>query len=224
MIYVEKSQPAPACLTVEKQKANGDYKCGDVLSRTRDDFRNKCYICEYKAPSTINVEHFKSHQGNKDLKFDWNNLFYACGHCNNIKGHHYDDILNCTDKNDLVDEWIRYDIKPFPGEKAKIEALKNTIKVKKTVELLQKAYNGHTTLKAIEAANIRQVLIEEVRDFGNNLDIYFKNGYPQDYKEAMKKEIQRQLSPYSPFTAFKKWIVRENGVLMQEFGDLLTGL
>nr|VFJ73508.1 MAG: hypothetical protein BECKFW1821C_GA0114237_105211 [Candidatus Kentron sp. FW] len=31
MVYLEKSQPAPACLAVEKAKANGDYKCGDVL-------------------------------------------------------------------------------------------------------------------------------------------------------------------------------------------------
>jgi len=80
MIYFEKSQPAPECLEKEKSKKSGNYKCAGVLKRLKDDFKNKCYICESKAPTTINVEHFKSHQGDSDLKFDWNNLFWSCGH------------------------------------------------------------------------------------------------------------------------------------------------
>jgi hypothetical protein len=35
MVYLEKSQPAPASLAVEKQKANGDYKKEDVLERLK---------------------------------------------------------------------------------------------------------------------------------------------------------------------------------------------
>ena len=31
MINITKSQPAPECLSKEKEKANGDYKCGEVL-------------------------------------------------------------------------------------------------------------------------------------------------------------------------------------------------
>ena len=85
MINIVKSQPSPECLSIEAQKKNGDYKCGEVLSRIKNDFYNKCYICETQAPTTINVEHFRPHKGNVSLKFDWNNLFYACGHCNNTK-------------------------------------------------------------------------------------------------------------------------------------------
>lgn len=51
----KKSSPAPDCLAEQAKKADGDYKCGTVLDRLKEDFCNKCYICETKAPSTINV-------------------------------------------------------------------------------------------------------------------------------------------------------------------------
>ena len=41
MVFQEKSQPAPPCLTNEKKKANGDYKCGQVLERLKANFKNK---------------------------------------------------------------------------------------------------------------------------------------------------------------------------------------
>jgi len=220
MIYVEKSEPAPAGLEIEKQKKNGDYKCGDVLIRIQADFRNKCYLCENK-PTTINIEHFQSHQGNKDLMFDWYNLFYSCGHCNNVKLHLYDDILNCTDINDRVDEWIHYDIKPYPGELAKLTARHDDKRVHKTVELLDKIYNGHTPLKKIEAGNIRQELIKEISYFGHQLNKYYKEGLDEDYRKELKFEIKRCLSPHASFTAFKKWIIRDNEVLHQDFSEFI---
>ena len=61
MVYFEKSQPAPDCLEIEKAKVNGDYKCANVIERIKNDFKNKCYICEYKEPVAINIEHFRSH-------------------------------------------------------------------------------------------------------------------------------------------------------------------
>jgi len=117
MVNVRKSYPAPECPAEEKKMKNGDYKCGDVLERTKNDFRNKCYICEYKSPSTINVEHFIPHKGDKELKFDWDNLFWACGHCNNTKLDKYGSMLNCTNSEHDVVNWIRYEMKPFPKEK-----------------------------------------------------------------------------------------------------------
>ncbi len=43
MVNFSKSQPAPECLALEKAKANGTYRCGDVLSRLVNDFHNRCY-------------------------------------------------------------------------------------------------------------------------------------------------------------------------------------
>ena len=113
MINFTKSQPAPTCLAVEKAK-NGDYKCGDVLTRLNDDFHRKCYICEDKDLTSINVEHLIPHRGNVDLKFDWDNLCLACYHCNNIKLAVHDDILNCVSNTIIITKSILFQTDGFP--------------------------------------------------------------------------------------------------------------
>jgi uncharacterized protein (TIGR02646 family) len=122
-LFFEKSQPAPDCLAHEKGKTSGDYKCGDVSSRLKTDFKNKCYLCELKELTSINVEHFRPHKGDTDLKFDWNNLYLSCAHCNNTKLAAYNNILNCTDPNDRIEDKLHYSFKPFPYEKVEIEVL-----------------------------------------------------------------------------------------------------
>jgi len=217
MINIEKSIPPPPCLEKEKQKANGDYKCGDVLERTKKDFKNKCYICEYKEPPSINVEHFLPHKGNKNLKFDWNNLFWACVHCNNTKRDRFDNILNCINPEHDVENWIKYEMRPFPREKVKITVLKNNEIVDNTVQLLLEAYNGTTPLKIIESANIRQTLLEEILDFQRLLVEYYNEGIDDDEKRISLIKIKRHLKKTSAFTAFKRWIIKDNPVLKQDF-------
>ncbi len=45
---VERSFPAPKSLAEEAKKAAGRYDKEDVIERLREDFHNKCYICEMK--------------------------------------------------------------------------------------------------------------------------------------------------------------------------------
>ena len=136
MLYFEKSQPAPICLIAEQEKASGDYKCGEVLERLKADFKNKCYLCEKQNPSAINVEHLESHQGDKTLKFSWDNLFWSCSHCNNTKLDKFDNILNCTQESENIEGRLKYDFKPFPFEKVSIEALDSAPETDTTQELL----------------------------------------------------------------------------------------
>jgi hypothetical protein len=218
MINILKSMPPPTCLEKEKKKAKGDYKCGDVLERIKNDFKNKCYLCEYKAPPSINVEHFVPHKGDKDLKFDWNNLFWACAHCNNVKGDRFNNILNCTNPEHDVENWIKYEMKPFPKEKVKITALKNEEMVENTVKLLLEVYNGTTQLKMIESSHIRQTLLNEILDFQNLLLRYYDEDVEDDEKEFYLKKIIAHLKKSSPFTAFKLWIIRDNAIFKQAFG------
>lgn len=221
MVYFEKSQPEPNCLAVEKAKANGDYKCGDVLQRIKDDFKNKCYICEYKEPVTINVEHFLPHEGDVNLKFDWNNLFWSCSHCNNIKLANYTNILNCTTVTHYVDIKLKYLFKPFPFEKVIIEEIVNTPEVLNTKQLLEAVYNGTTKLKTIESANLRNKLLEEIRDFQNYLVEYFRDTNSEDDKQFFLIRIKGHLNRGSNFTAFKRWIVLENKTLYENFCEFL---
>jgi uncharacterized protein (TIGR02646 family) len=217
MINIVRSTPPPPCLEKEKQKSNGDYKCGEVLKRLKTDFKNKCYICEYKAPPGINVEHFRPHRGDKDLKFDWNNLFWSCFHCNNIKGDQFENILDCTNPEHDVVNWIKYEIKLYPNETAKITALVDKEIVHHTVQLLHQVYNGTTELKIMESTNIRGTLLNELRKFQNLLFDYDDNGIDEDERKYCFRKIKKHSRKSSAFTAFKRWIVKENPILKQEF-------
>ncbi len=226
MIYFEKSQPAPECLAKEKLKASGSYKCGEVVSRLKADFKNKCYICEEKEISSINVEHFIPHQGNSDLKFDWNNLFFACGHCNNTKLAEFNDILDWTKTNE-VETKIKdaFFNSAFPKEQVIITSLdSSSTKNLNTVELLRLVYGGRTAIKIDESANIRNKISKEIRKFSDLLRLYFSNDgrFDESEKEKIKLKIKENLSNSSSFTAFKRWMIRNNPFLMQDFGSCLS--
>lgn len=227
MIHLPKTTEAPECLETEKTKANGNYNCGSVLETIKKDFHNKCYICEFKHPTTINTEHFTPHKGtNKDLEFDWKNLFYACGHCNNIKlaKPAYDDILNCTNKEDKVDSKITYWINPYPAERAEFTPNEQATKVINTAHLLDAVFNGTTVQKKIESANLRVHLLKEIRIFQDLLFKYIDDTNTPEETASFKNEIIRHLRPSSNFTAFKLWILRKNEALRGDFAAHLTSI
>lgn len=97
MIKVKRTNTPPASLSIEKAKRSGRYCLSDVVDLLEGDFKEKCYLCEIKPVYDINIEHLVPHKGNKDLMFDWNNLFYSCPHCNSVKNNSkYDGkILDC---------------------------------------------------------------------------------------------------------------------------------
>ena len=219
MLYFKKSQPAPDCLQQEKLKSNGSYKCGDVLPRIKADFKNKCYLCELKEPTSINTEHFIPHRGDVELMFSWDNLFYCCAHCNNIKHHkdRYDNILNCTVQAERIEEKIQYYLNPFPTEVPVLTALENDERVHNTVNLLDNIFNGSTSVKRIESANLRNLVLKEVRHFQNLLFEYYNDGYTEEEREKIRQTILRELRETSNFTSFKRWIIRNNEVLFTDF-------
>lgn len=222
MVYLEKSQPAPSCLLSEKSKAQGDYKCGDVLDRLKHDFKNKCYICEDASPNTINVEHFSPHKGDINLKFDWNNLYLSCGHCNNIKLSKFTNILDCTKVTHNVATFLKYFIKPFPGEFVIIEIKHNSPEVVETQKLLDQIYNGTSSKsKKLESANLRNKLLKEIREFQQNLFDYFRETNKDEDKEYFLIKIKNHLDRGSNFTAFKRWIVLENELLYDTFKEFI---
>ncbi len=224
MINITKSTEAPPNLSLEKLKPKStNYRCEGVLEQLKADFHNKCYLCEEYAPSSINIEHFVPHENNRDLMFDWQNLFFACSHCNNTKLAQFKNILNCCDKNHMILDWIKFEIKPYPKEKVKITALLDNEIVINTVNLLMLIYNGkQTENKIAESENIREKLVGEVAEFGELLRKYFFDlGISEDEKEHYRSKIRKMLSIKSPFTAFKVWIIKENEVLNKEFSQYL---
>ncbi len=102
-----------------------------------------------------------------DLKYDWNNLFWSCAHCNNLKNAGYEPILDCSQVD--VDMKVAFRKKGYFGtdETYEFVALENSIEVKNTVELLYASYYGNTPQKKLEAANIRRALRRSFSDFKN---------------------------------------------------------
>ncbi len=206
MFNTKRTYPEPESLNKQKKIISGKYNLKDVLDELIKIFYNKCYLCEEKYISSINVEHFISHQGNINLKFDWENLFLGCSHCNNQKNDKFDDILDCT-KDDVVNS-MKYELPTrFPKAKVKIVAVNTDKKTKETVKLLNLIYEGKTATKDKESANIKIKVMFEIDRFETLLNkISDINNIPID----LQKELKESLSKESPFSAFKRWIVKNN--------------
>lgn len=79
MISVVRNPTPPASLA--KQKS---WREDDVLDALHYDFMGKCYLCERPHPrKTIQVDHLILRSEDDSTNYDWNNLFPACGSCNN---------------------------------------------------------------------------------------------------------------------------------------------
>lgn len=100
MVKVERSFPAPASLALESQKANGSYSMPDVVKQLKEDFHNKCYICELNELQDAQVEHLLPHLDGKypKRKFDWN-----CGgiHDRLDAGRVYQTYFKLDEKTDV---------------------------------------------------------------------------------------------------------------------------
>ncbi|MDQ6961763.1 MAG: HNH endonuclease [Mariprofundaceae bacterium] len=198
MVPIKRSYPAPTCLANEATKKSGDYKCGDVLDRLQQDFFTKCYICEEKYITAAEVEHLRPHQGDRALKYDWENLFWSCRHCNNTKSNRYQPMLDCTQA--AVDRCIRYDVVPYPSITIAISAEEKGVEIDNTVQLLLDVYVGKTHLKKLESQNLRQKLSIEWGLFLSCL----KNAV-EDESVSHQEALNLHLHNSSPFAAFKRW-------------------
>ena len=61
----------------EKRKGSGKYNTNEVNKALGLMFAHKCYLCEKKDLDNLQIEHLVPHRGNRDLMFDWENLFLS---------------------------------------------------------------------------------------------------------------------------------------------------
>jgi hypothetical protein len=212
MVHLVKSQPPKVTISSED-----DYRKGDVLHILATDCHNKCYICEDK-PTTINVEHIIPHRNDPTLKFEWNNLFIACGHCNNIKLAKYDDILNPTQCDPEEHIALSVEITNEITDQVLVESLTDDKTTLMTATLLGLVYNGGSTdIKEIECSNLRNShLMPNIRLFYQ----YIRNYHDEPdlgYDNIIRKEIDRS----AIFAAFKRKIIRDDPELSKIFADVL---
>ena len=218
MIQIKRTQPAPVCLSL-----TNNYNCAGVLNQLKIDFHNKCYLCEEKHITTIEIDHFIPLSINPFLKLNWDNLFFSCGRCNRIKSNKKD-LLDCTNITHEVTKNIRYEITPLPFEKVKLNIEINVTsfcyqETINTINLLNEIYNGSKTEnREISSNNLRDKLIKEIQLFH-----YFIKKYYDSNDQEAKKRIEKKLQLSSPFAAFKYWVIVQNQQLNNDFGNLLNG-
>lgn len=201
MVKIKRSFPAPESLAVEAKKANGSYNERDVVERLKKDFHNKCYICEIKELQDSNVEHLLPHKNGKypERKFDWENLFWSCGHCNGIKNNNkYDEgIIDCCRQDSEIYLYFRLkdnDVDIEVSDKAD-EFQKRTAMLVTEIFSLKNA--GMRTSTSDERLKLLQ---QEMNILYKQLEKMHKN---PDSK-AVKRTIRSLLKRETAFAAFKR--------------------
>ena len=142
MVKIERTDSPEARAAVEslgkeKVRPSGTYRTEEVNKALGLMFAHKCYLCEQKGLSDLQIEHLIPHRQNRDLMFDWNNLFLSCAHCNNIKNDKYTPILDCTRTD--VDKKIAFHRyrELFEEDRLDIVALDDSLETKNTADLMK---------------------------------------------------------------------------------------
>ncbi|MGL5411054.1 MAG: HNH endonuclease [Cetobacterium sp.] len=201
MIKIERSHPAPSSLAL-KQSHNSF----DVIERLYIDFHEKCYICGLKGLQDPEVEHLLPHKNGNfpERRFDWNNLYLSCGHCNNVKSKAvYDEkILDCC----TVD----------PEENLIFRLNDNNVEVKqkvfneineKTSQLINEVFNLKNTGLRVEKSKHR---IEELQKEMNILYKFLEKYIINPNSSITLRTLKAILKKESAFSEFKRSYVREN--------------
>ena len=217
MFNVVRIESIPASLAGRRK-----YDSKDVWQVLEKIFHKKCYICETSEPLGINVEHFVPHRGNEDLKFDWNNLYFSCARCNNIKLTQYDDLLDCCDPSTDVVRAIKH-LPPssLRGGSLQIIAQSTDHKTQQTADLLCKVFNSaHTINKAITSAYLRAKVFEQYNRLYIQMNKYYDPVSLPIEKETAIERIKLLLKPSASYSAFISWCIIEDselGPMLKDF-------
>lgn len=216
MIKIERKDSEKTQLAInDLQKASqsgGNYNTEAVNRALQEVFHGKCYICENKQATSYQIEHLIPHRGNRELKYEWDNMFWACAHCNNIKLGKYEPILDCTKVQ--TDKMITFRKIGYFGSDEKLEfvpMIQDDKAVENTVLLLQDAYYGTTPQKQFEARIIRKSLRMELSKFKEFVREY-QEAEDEEEKEDIGLYLKQELRESSAFTAFKRWLIWDNNM------------
>lgn len=193
MIKVDRNPIPPASLAIEKEKSKGSYREADVIR-------------QLKELSDPQVEHLYPHYGYtiKERVFDWDNLFYACSHCNNLKKERkYDEkILDCckTDPEEVLEHI-------FENGHVSVHSKSTDEKSLMTAELIQNSFEKtNTGIREVACQHRINKLSETMDILYKTLDKYKKQPDLARYQKALKGMLKRN----SKFAAFKRYYVREH--------------
>lgn len=207
MVKVKRSFPAPESLAEEEKKTAGRYDKPDVIERLKEDFNNKCYICEMKELQDPNVEHLLPHKNGKypKRKYDWANLFWSCSHCKRVKNSSkYDEgILDCCRQD--PEEHLSFKLE---NDNVVVDVKDKTdVLQKRTALLVTETFSLKNTGMRIYKSNERfRLLQKEMNLLYKQLEKLHKNPESKVTIRMVCSLLRRE----SAFAAFKRCYVREH--------------
>ena len=213
MVKVERSFPAPESLAEEAKKVGGRYDKQDVIDRLKKDFHNKCYICGLKELQDPNVEHLLPHKNGQypERKFDWENLFWACGHCNGVKnkGIYDKGILDCCKQD--PEKYLHFCVQN--NDVVVDVADSDNEMLERTASLINETFSlKNTGMRTYTCDERLRLLQKEMNLLYKQLEKMHKN---PDSKVVMRT-IRSLLRRESAFAAFKRRYVRQHAVKYPE--------
>lgn len=203
-------------------KHNNNWNAIDVIESLAATFLNKCYICETKEPFSFNVEHIVAHRGDIEKKYDWQNLFFSCARCNNIKGDRFNNLLDCTDPTLDTLRLIKHRIPSSPADEVIITPQNDSAQTLETAKLLNKVYNDNNTgNKKVSAISIRKSIFKRYYKLAHQMNIFIdEDATPNDKARAIEV-IRHLMSKSGEYSAFLRWTVLEYPELLEQVGDAI---
>lgn len=208
MVKIERTPTAPASLAAGKS-----YNEPDVIAQLEADSHGKCYLCEGKDfMAGIVVEHLLPHHNGKfpDRKFDWNNLFYSCSHCNSVKNQakYEENVIDCcrTDPEKLI-------CQELVGGVVCVTPLAGTPEASNTAELIRDCFElRNTGIRVIECRNKVRDLQGRMTQLHDELDAY------RETKSAGSlRRLRGMLRREAKYAGFSRAYVRAH---LSEYPDL----
>ena len=218
MFNTTRQLAVPDCLN-HKQ-----YNTEEVIKILHPMFHGKCYLCEADELSDPEVEHFDPHEKDDQKKYDWNNLYYACGRCNSIKSNTHKDLLDCCDNGIDVFRAIKCVLPSTPDSPINVIAMQGTgnQKTNNTVVLLERCYNeDNTAFRGITRTVLIENLFDHFTHFLKYRGILRNKRSTDDQKKHAKGRIEAMLKVSFPFSVFWRWHLLSDSFLKNELHDLI---
>jgi uncharacterized protein (TIGR02646 family) len=212
MFNANRPSPGPDC--------SRDYRSKEVVNALKTMFHGKCYLCENDVSNPV-VEHFIPHGGNRELEYEWNNLYYSCHRCNSIKGVERD-FLDCCDASVDVSKSIKCLCSSVADDDIKVKAQNVDQKTQNTANLLHRCYNENNTgIRSISREYLHESIFEMYCVFIKYRRILKNRDALSSDKADALEHLKNMVKDSYPFSIFWKWHIKSDSFLANNFPDLL---
>jgi len=150
----------PDGVTIKREE---DYRSNVVFNMLIEDCHSKCYICEDTVYTAPNIDHRVPHKNDPLLKYDWNNIFLACSHCNNTKLGRFEGIIDPSkvDPENYIE--LELGVDSELREYVHIRKIDGGDDVDITIDLLNAVYNGiKTEMKKYACQQLKNKILHEI--------------------------------------------------------------